>query len=215
MKPLILAFLLLCATLVMAASNPATPTMPPTIDRQGGPDGYGYRYVDNQNEATGPRFEWVEIAAPAGGPGINTNLIRDDETIAVPLQGFSMNYYGTVYADSLTICSNGFVGFGLYSTFFENSQLPYTTHTQPCIYPLWDDLSLPNGGSVWYYYDQANERFIVEWYQVPQATVPMSRNTFQVRLYPTGVIEFLYHTIGSFANSSTVGIQGPNGGSSN
>lgn len=201
--------------LVANLPSNSTPAQPVSIDRIGGPDGFGYRFIDNQNEAAGPVYDWVEINPDVGGPGTSAGITRDDENIAVPLSGFTFPYYGTNYSDSINICSNGFVGFGLRSASFDNQSLPYSLHTSPGIYPLWDDLNPVAGGSIWYYYDATNNRFIVEWYGLPHAYVPLSTYTFQIRLYATGVIECMYQSIGSMNNSATVGIQGPGGGASN
>jgi hypothetical protein len=72
------------------------------------------------------------------------------------------------------------------------------------------------GGSVWYYYDATNNRFIVEWYQVPFHSTGGSY-TFEIILYPNGTIEYMYDnlthgtslscTVGIENDSGTIGVQ--------
>ncbi|MCX7835255.1 MAG: T9SS type A sorting domain-containing protein [bacterium] len=185
------------------------------IQRQGGPDAYGYRFIDNVNEPNGPTYNWIEISGIAGGPGINTGLTLDDEVVSIPLQGFMFPFYGNTYANTISICSNGFIGFGTISNTFSNSNLPASIFSNPMIFAFWDDLYLPESGSVWYYYDVNNSRMIVEWYQVAHQVARLNRFTFQIQLYSNGEILFVYHTVQNPANSTTIGIQGPNGGSNN
>ncbi|MCX7834831.1 MAG: fibronectin type III domain-containing protein [bacterium] len=181
----------------------------------GGPDAFGYRFI-NSNAQGGPTIaDWFEIAGPAGGPGTNANLTGDDQVVQVSMGAFSFSYYGAVYTGNISICTNGHVGFGNTSASYSNTALPTTAFSAPMILPYWDDLYPPSGGSIWYYYDQQNNRFIVEWYQVPHISNNQSLNTFQVQLYSDGLIKFRYQNIGALNNSATIGIQGPNGGANN
>ncbi len=205
----------LCLTFILIATLPTTVfAAADELNRTGGPDGYGYRYIDNVVEPTGPTFDWFEIAGDAGGPGFNTGLTLNDQNVAVPLSGF-FPFYGTTYTDSINICTNGFVGFGLTSSYFNNVALPFTNHVQPGIYPFWDDLDPTQGGSIWYYRDSTNHRFIVEWYQVPHYYLPLYTYTFQLRLYESGVIECMYRDMSALNNHCTIGLQGPNSGANN
>jgi len=100
-----------------------------------GPDGYGY---------TGcARFPAVIPCADISATGIAVAL-TDDSTVSVPI-GFSFDLYGTVYT-SMNIGSNGKLGPAL--TTYTNSCLP--SGEGDAIYPWWDDLYPPAGGTVTY-----------------------------------------------------------------
>ncbi len=176
-----------------------------------GPDNYGYYAVENVDSSSPsrPSFSWVEISS------MGTNLdLGDDETQTVSLP-FTFTYYGRSY-NSLSVCSNGFIGMGSTSNSpYSNSALPYSDNIV-MVAPFWDDLDPSSNGGVYYYYDSAYHKFIVEWSQVPHfgGSQPY---TFEVvfldpQYYPTstgdGMILFQYQNVPD-ASSSTIGIENP------
>jgi hypothetical protein len=75
------------------------------------------------------------------------------------------------------------------------------------MFPFWDDMNLNLGGTVYYYNDAANNRFIVEYYNVPHYTSG-GPYTFEVILNPNGTILYQYLSMDpSLLNSATIGIQ--------
>lgn len=184
-----------------------------SIFRQGGPDSFGYRFIDNVNEPNGPGYDWVEIARDLGGLGFNTGLSLDDEVVTIQLNGFQFPFYGVLYNQNLTVSSNGFLSFGNAFPAFQNSSLPSSLFSSPMIYVFWDDLYLPESGNVWYFYDVQNSRFIIEWNNIAHQVARLSRFSFQAHLYSNGEIRCMYQQVGAPSNSSTIGIQGGNGGS--
>ena len=79
--------------------------------------------------------------------------------------------------------------------------LSYTLHD---FYP-------PGGGSIWYYQDTANDRFIVEFYQVPLLSGGGSY-TFEAIFYPDGTIDYMYNDLTpGTPNSCTVGVENATG----
>jgi len=156
-------------------------------------------------------YSWVEIAGPAGGPGTNTGLIYDDQNLGPFSIGFSFPFYGCELFSSLRVCSNGFASFTSTATSYTNYAIPNTAEPNNLLAMYWDDMNVSAGGSIWYYYDSVNGRFIVEFYQVPHYSTGGSY-TFEAILYPDGSIEYMYNTIThGTPNSCTVGIENGTG----
>ena len=171
-----------------------------------GPDSYGYYWIDS-NEADGPEYNWYEI----NGIGTET-CVGDDvsETVTLP---FTFEFYGTV-ENSITISSNGYLTFGTDGTDYSNDEIPNATEPNSIICPFWRDLR-PNGndwGNVYYYSDETNNRFIVEYDNVSHynSQNPLNNETFQVILYPNGNILYQYDTIAQ-NTSVTIGIENSSG----
>ncbi|NQU05851.1 MAG: hypothetical protein HQ568_07145, partial [Calditrichaeota bacterium] len=139
-----------------------------------GPDDYGYYAIDNNDEEfsnIAPIYNWVEINPESGGRGTDTDLLDqtedDDKSILLDLP-FTFTYYGEDF-DELTVCTNGWAAFGDQCAYvdFRNTSIgaPQGPRAQLC--PWWDDLYQPAAeGGVFYYYDEINHRFIVEWYRM-------------------------------------------------
>ncbi len=165
----------------------------------GGPDVYGYVWVDS-NEPGGPVYDWVDVS------GVGTTVGNADDESYGPFDlGFGFPYYGDTFTQ-LRICTNGFV------TFDSSNADPYTNQPMPntdapdlMVAPFWDDLNPSNGGNIYRYYDAANDRYIVQWQDVPHYSNDGSF-TFQVILYASGVIVYQYNDF-SYGNECTVGIE--------
>ncbi len=155
-----------------------------------------------------PVFSWVEIR----NQGTRLSL-SDDQTVTLDLP-FNWQFYGTIYSQ-ISINSNGWVapGYTTYNTYY-NTPLPTTT-LPGVICANWDDLYPPSGNGVWYYYDEPNRRFIVEWDSVYYLGLSQWEK-FEIIIHdqtvptPTGdnqiVVQYL---TGNYYQSSTVGIQDP------
>jgi hypothetical protein len=187
------------------------PGEPPGIDGQGGPDAFGYRWIDS-DEPGGPTYNWFDIKAV--GTQITTWTGSPDDgyaTIALP---FSFPFYGTGYT-SMNLCTNGFTQFGGgTSTTFTNTAIPSTAVPNNAIYAFWDDLNFNEaGGTAWYYHDAANQRFIVQFDSVSHylpGTTP-GRYTFQMVLKTNGDILCYYRKMEGTVNSSTIGVENSTG----
>src|SRR5262245_30849183 len=170
----------------------------------GGPDAFGYRWVDS-DEADGPRFAWEEIAA------MGTRLFgdADDSTTTIPLP-FPFRFYGQVY-QQLHVCTNGFVSFVSRDTSFVNTDLPSAAPGVPraLVAPLWTDLDLRRGsGGAFARFD--GSKLIVEWKDAVHYS-GASPFTFQVLLWPSGMIEYQYLSVGPLVSAATTGIQESSG----
>ncbi|MFN0158129.1 MAG: FlgD immunoglobulin-like domain containing protein [Bacteroidota bacterium] len=191
---------------------------PPT-EGQGGPDAGGYRWIDS-DEAGGPTFNWVDIT------GIGTSIPSsqwissggtanaDDGRTVIPLP-FSFPYYSVNY-DSLKLVTNGWMSFATTSTLtsYINEGIPTTSPSAPnnALYPWWDDHDLRTAGTVHYYNDVANSRFIVQYTNVPHyGTTQPGLYTYQVMLYANGAILFQYLDMQQTLNSATIGIENVDG----
>jgi hypothetical protein len=72
-------------------------------------------------------------------------------------------------------------------------------------------MSPQTSGSVHYYADSANQRFIVQFTDSPHYYTVQGTYTFQVHLYANGEIYFYYNNMQSTVNSATIGIENSTG----
>src|SRR5262249_33222364 len=172
----------------------------------GGPDAFGYRWIDSDAPG-GPLFEWQEIA-PVG-----TRLFgsADDSTARVGLP-FPFSFYGYTY-DSVSVCTNGFLSFVGRDRSLLTADLRSSAEGVPraLVAPFWTDLDLRTvrgAGRVYAWYD--GSKFIVEWKDAVHFA-GASPYTFQVLLWPSGVIEYQYLSLGALVAMATIGIQDETG----
>ena len=184
---------------------------PPAGKGRGGPDAFGYTWIDS-DEPGGPAFAWTDISA-TGTPVTTWTGSADDGSVTVTLP-FGFPYYGLCYS-SLKICTNGWIGFEVSSTTnaYSNGPIPASaTEPNSAIYGWWDDLNVSSGGTVHYLDDAANGRFIVQYTNVPHyGTTTPGLYTFQVILTPAGTILLQYLDMQQTLNSATIGIESPDG----
>ena len=174
----------------------------------GGPDGFGYLWVDS-NQPGGPTFEWVEISE------IGTRLpLSGDDSLVMDLP-FEFPFYGDLKTE-IRICSDGYLTFGTRGNVWQNSFIPNAADPNDLLAVYWDDLNPPYApatGGVFYYYDEANERFIVEWKELPRYYQNGSY-TFQAMLYADGTIVYQYKDMEftpGYINQGTIGIENADG----
>jgi hypothetical protein len=170
----------------------------PGILGSGGPDGFGYRWIDS-DDVSGPSFAWEDIT----GVGTQITLTGDDATTAAIPMGMSFPFYGNTFG-SVRVCTNGFLSFTDASTAYGNQPLPTTGAPANLVAPFWSDLDF--GTTPRAYYHNDGSKFIVSWVAVPKYGGG-GPYTFQVLLYPTGEVRLQYLTLGAPANVATTGIQ--------
>ena len=173
---------------------------------RGGPDAFGYIWIDS-DEPGGPQFSWTDIRS-AGTQITSWTGTADDGQAIVPLP-FAFSFYGTPY-NSIKVVTNGFLSVDVASTNHEysNSAIPSTAEPNNGIYPWWDDLDLSSGGTVHYYSDVANNRFVVQYTNVPHySSTGPGLYTFQVILSPSGDVVYQYLDMQQTVNSATIGIE--------
>jgi hypothetical protein len=187
-----------------------------------GPDQYGYYIYDDTDSSSGnaPVYNWFEIAPPAGGPGqiIPQITNADGDTVTLPLP-FTFKYYSISY-NSIGCCSNGFLELGHSTTYTRNNtNIPQVGGPRRLLAGFWDNLNVGNlhmgHGDIYQYYDAANHRWIIEFYQAALYDNPDAWETFQIILrdpqhYPTptgdGEALFMYKIVED-ATSNSVGIE--------
>ncbi|WP_420455537.1 reprolysin-like metallopeptidase [Rubrivirga sp.] len=175
----------------------------------GGPDGFGYTWVDS-DEADGPSVEFQDVS----GTGDVVTFVQQgsfpagDEGYADIELPFDFPFYGAEYA-TVRVVANGFLTFSDFAAnSFTNAGIPSSGGPNNVIAPFWDDLDQSSGGTV-YTGTLPDGRFVVQFDEVPRynTTAPL---TFQSILSPDGNVEFQYGTMTGTLTSATVGIE--NGG---
>lgn len=172
------------------------------INATGGPDAFGYTWKDSDTVG-GPAFNWIDISM------LGTVLTLGDDAISAPLPiGFPFDFYGNTYT-TLNVCSNGFASFTDVATTFGNAPLPSPTAPLNMLALFWDDLNPSVGGNIYFYND--GTRFIVQYSAVPTYASLADTYTMQLHLYPNGVVEYHYLTVGPAVSGGTIGIQNIDG----
>jgi len=168
----------------------------------GGPDAFGYTWIDS-DEAGGPEYAWTEISGmgTVAGTGDDANLGPFD-------LGFEFPYYGGTF-ESVRICTNGWLSFTSTSTAYSNQGIPNAADPNNLLAPFWDDMNPTDGGTIYYYADAANNRFIVEYDGVPHYSSG-NPETFQVVINANGSIEYQYKTV-VVGTGCTVGTENATG----
>ena len=178
----------------------------PIIADQGGPDAFGNRWIDS-DEPGGPPATYVDIS------GVGTPVTLPDDNFVGPINiGFTFPYYENSYTQ-LYIGSNGYVSFGAGYGSNSNVPLPNTSAPNNFLAAFWDDINPAAGGTVKYYADAANERFIVSYDDVPLYGLGGNLD-IQIILYTSGRIQFNYGTLSPGSGnltSCTVGIENDDG----
>ncbi len=160
-----------------------------------------------------PQFEaipynWVEIAQI----GSNTGISQDDQVVGPFDLPFPFPWWDFSYASQIWICSNGWVSFSNqgYGAYY-NVSIPNVIAPNDMICPYWDDLSPNQGGNVFHYYDQVNERYIIEYHNIPHYGSG-GNYTFEMIMYPNGDVELMYNSLTpGTLNSATVGFENATG----
>ena len=187
-----------------------------------GPDGGGYYAFDNTDTGyeQAPVYQWIELDPNQGGPGISVELTDfgfeqdDTRTLALP---FPFQYYGQGY-EQVSVCSNGWAAMGETSLrHYRNFTIPSAGSPNAMIAPFWDNLYQYGSNRVFYWHDESNGLFVVQWSKLRNHY--NHTQNFQLILrdpavYPTGngdgEIVFQYETVNNsdYVNGyATVGIQ--------
>ncbi len=188
-----------------------SPDLPRTL-ANGGPDNYGYTWVDS-NDPRGPLYRWIDISA-IGTPVTWSNGDNDDGfTNPIPM-GMTFNYYGANY-DSVVISSNGWISFrpviddGFAHS--SNAGIPAPGEFNTLLAVEWDNLIAGVGGNCYLYHDTAAGVFIISWLNWAHVPGQTDTHNFQAILDATrGTILYQYG-LGTYPSDMTVGIQNSDG----
>jgi len=165
---------------------------PGSHDPQGPVGGY---YCFDSGDVTysmHPEYAWVEISTSGTQIPLTDYNNQDDDSYTVDLP-FTFRYWGESY-DQITVCSNGWLAMGDQASQVNYRNYPIPSGSGPggMVAPFWDDLRNSSGsgttGKVYYYYDAAGHRFIVQWNQMTQVGPDSPQETFEVILYDQGYL---------------------------
>ncbi|MCD6161361.1 MAG: hypothetical protein J7K40_02985 [candidate division Zixibacteria bacterium] len=179
------------------------PFYPPMTLSQGGPDAFGYTWIDS-DELGGPTYSWVDIISV--GTAI-TGLGDDANAGSFPI-GFNFDFYDNTFS-SFRFCTNGWASFTATNTSYYNESLPTSDNPFNLLSPFWDDMTFSSSGTA-YYYSNNTDSLVISWIDVPHYSSG-GPYTFQIILQSNGNITYQYQTINSPDNSATIGIQNHDG----
>ncbi|MDP8207247.1 MAG: carboxypeptidase regulatory-like domain-containing protein [Candidatus Electryonea clarkiae] len=166
------------------------------LAEMGGPDNYGYRYIDSQ-EDDGPEFDWIDIS----NTGTEITYARANTTLGPYDISFDFEYYGTEY-DQFWICSNGWISFSADQGTNRNiSNIPFAGSPNNVLiwctgffFPYW-----PHGLQPHTYYGEDDDgNFIIQmddWFEDNGG----GRISTEIILKPYGDIIFQYESVDDMA----------------
>ncbi len=185
-----------------------------------GPDDYGYICFDDTDVDwdLAPEYNWVEISLWDNDRDFDGTLIDFDghpqydmgESRVIDLNMITQ-FYGQE-CDQITVSTNGFIVLGSQERIRNFQNWPLDRGIGGglgMVAPFWDDLRFGENSGVYYYNDQEEHRFIVEWFRLTHASDNRSNLTFQAILYdsnfwrtPSGdpMILFQYKNISNIQN---------------
>jgi hypothetical protein len=172
---------ILSIALVALTPGGMMPSSAPVLLGGGGPDAFGYKYLDSDTTAPGaPTYNWVSIK----GVGTEITTLGDDNTAGPFPLGFSFPYYWYKVSTCI-VGSNGYITFGDAAA---NSSpfkaVPSTSRPNNQLAALLSDLdpedTVSPSGSVWYW-SNGTDSFIVE-YDSIEFWSTGGNNTFQIIL---------------------------------
>jgi Zn-dependent metalloprotease len=159
----------------------------------------GYSWTDSD---AGASYSWYDISAVG-----NSISLSDDSNSQLLDMGMEFPFFEETF-NQVAVCSNGWVSFTNTSSIIWNEPLPSTNVPENVIALMAQDL-LPNTGNCHYYFDETNQRFIIQYTDYSLYSNPDARFTMQLQLYTNGTIKLLYDKLDQ-TREATVGIQNGN-----
>ena len=199
----------LCASFVVVATLALLAGTPPAArGANGGPDSFGYAWIDSNPPAPTVPFNWTDLTT-TGTYETNWTDANDGYSGPIPL-GFLFSYYGNLYND-VYIGTNGYLSFGAGFGNAPTGPLPQAGAPDNEVMAFGSDL-VPGGAvfpdGVYWQTLTGPDRFVVEFFNVPLFAGP-GQQTFEVILNATGEIWFQYGLL--TAAPSSVGIEDGSG----
>ncbi len=177
------------------------------LDLMGGPDDYGYMYIDNE-EVEGPDWAWVDITAT----GLLVEGLADDNYVGPYAMGIDFPFYGDTYTD-IYIQSNGTLSFFDAYVSLSNYEMPYAGWIpyEAMIAWFWDDLNANNGGEVYIEAVDMGDQMacVIQYVEYHDYWPSTGYCDFEIIMYEDGTILMMYDYISDDMNvdSCTNGIQ--------
>jgi hypothetical protein len=189
------------------------PVNPPMLAGRGGPDNFGYIWIDS-DEPGGPTYSWVDISGVGTPISWPHGTVDDGWTDPIPM-GMTFNYYGVDYAN-ISVSTNGWVSFlAVTSAYLGNAAIPSAGNPNAIVAVEWDDLDGGAAGQCYYYYDSAQNRFIVSWvsWSYYSAGGEIDPHDLQVIIYGGSgkVVSQYANNFGTWQADVTVGIENESG----
>ena len=183
---------IVCAFVIALSPTGVQSQLPPNWGG-GGPDSFGYRYLDSDTTCPGsPTYNWINIK----GVGTRVTGLGDDNVVGPFEIGFDFPYYW-YKVSKVYIGSNGYIAF------HDNSlnahpfpPIPNPRRSNNTLAALMSDLDPSTtgspDGSVWVWTSPDNDTFIVE-YDSIRFWSTGGNNTFQIILsLPDSSITYQY-----------------------
>jgi hypothetical protein len=180
------------ALVALTPVNPGTQSPDPVLFGGGGPDLYGYRYLDSDTTCPGaPTYNWIELK----GVGTEiTNLMGDDNVVGPFPLGFEFPFYW-YRVTQCHIGSNGYLAFHdgtMNASPFQ--RIPSPSRSNNTLAAMLSDLFFDraNNATLWYWTSPNQDSFIIEYDSVPFWSTG-GNNSFQIILSkPDSSITFQY-----------------------
>lgn len=180
---------------------------------QGGPDLYGYTWIDS-NEPGGPAYSWWDITII----GTKVHPFLGDDNIALNAYSFGGNFtYYWYPVDECFISSNGYITFDGDNIAAPFPSIPNSAGADNFIAVLMSDLDFSgaNNNAECYFYAN-NDSICISWIDVPfwSLTPGSSSNSFQVilnKLDNSITMNYMTQTGTTMNNDLTIGIENING----
>ncbi len=202
----------------LAKGEVDTHSSPAQIMGAGGPDAFGYRWMDS-DEPGGPTYNWIDISSTgtlidANSAWIPTGtFVGNDEGYIQVAMPFTMPFYG-VGMSSAYIGSNGYVSFmAPTGNTFTNAAIPTADAViNNFIAGFWDDLLVSGTAAI--YYGMSGSDFVIQFVNMERYAGTTPEYTYEYILKPTGEIVVQYQAMGISGGTiiaSTVGIENATG----
>ncbi len=172
----------------------------------GGPDAFGYRWQDSDDQC-GPEYTWLPISAL--GTQITWLDGEGDETRGPYALPFSFPFYGVDYGQ-IYVSANGWISFNdLSNEAFANTTLPSASAASAAIFAWWDDLKPQLAGTNVRYWSNGVDSAAVHFENIRAGTAPnQGTYNFQILLTAWGECRIFYGNMGTIRlTSATIGIQ--------
>lgn len=173
------------------------------LDNTGGPNVYGYRWVDNLSGDTAT-YAWEEPNAPIELTAISSS---DDAAASVPL-GFTFTFFGTAYTSGWA-STNGVFALSATNSSFSNG-CPVSGLSVSAVMPYFDDGNTSTGASSdggRVVYQQYADHVTITWDSVGTCcTSGSDLLDYQLQLWNDGKIKLQYRQIQKISGTSASGV---------
>ncbi len=196
-------------------SDNSVPRGPEVIYGAGGPDAFGYIWLDS-NEPGGPNFNWIDISAT--GTDVIGGMNDDNFVGPFPI-GFAFPFYDGNYTQ-FYISANGYIGFGPPTDFnsFNNQVVPTAATPNNAIFWCWDDLNPDDADNTTgkALYQNVGSDLVVSFVNYPEydgSVNPGDVISAQIILSPDGTVKIQYLSFGAgfVTNECTIGTENATG----